>query len=75
MVSLRTLYQPGMLHRIQMNLLSEWRHYLTSYALKGRDDPSEHVKTNCVDIPGGIFNCIHKYIVKKQNKTFVYMKI
>lgn len=44
----------------------EWKHYLTSYVLKGRDDPSEHVKTNCVEIPEGIFNCIQN--IQKETK-------
>lgn len=51
----------------------KWKRYRTLYVLKGKDDPSEHVKTNCVEIPEGIFICIHKYIIKKQDKTLGFI--
>ena len=32
-------------------------YYRTLYVLKGREDPSEHVKTNCVESPLGTLIC------------------
>lgn len=50
----------------------KFKYYLTLYVLKGREEPSEQVKTNCVESPEGILICTNNKIkndIEHQNKT------